>query len=123
MENATNFEMYVAKNYSDSPQYFRKEFREAINNRKVVIGMWPTEALLAGGGGVYKVRADGHFWPKGSDPFEVLKAQSIRPDNTEIEIVFENNFQFQSAKTCKFSVRFKNGLVVNIEKINVDKGV
>lgn len=36
-----------------APKYYREQFREPIKARKVVLGMWPREALLAAGGGVY----------------------------------------------------------------------
>lgn len=85
--------------------------------------MWPTEALLAGGGGIYKVKADEKIWPKGSDPLKVMQAQSTEPDDSAIEITFKNSWQFEGYGTSIFVVTFKNGLAVDIKNINPEGGV
>lgn len=108
----------VQKKYQESPTLFRNEFRDFIEKRVVVKGMWPTEALLAGGGGVYKIKADPAIWEKNSDPFDVMNAQCVNPDNSQIEIAFKNHWQFQGGVNSGFVVRFSNGVVVDIEKSN-----
>nr|VFK19799.1 MAG: hypothetical protein BECKLFY1418C_GA0070996_10639 [Candidatus Kentron sp. LFY] len=105
----------VIKNYKETPEYFRPKFRESIMQRKVVIGMWPTEALLAGGGGIYRVKADKNFWPKNSDPMQVMRDQSLHPDNSHIEITFHNTHQFSQDKLRKFTAYFEQGMCVEIK--------
>ena len=106
----------VSENYKDAPEYFCSKFREDILQGKIVKGMWPTETLLAGGGGVYKVKEDVNVWSKGSNPMEVMKAQSLKPDNSAIEITFQNSNQFIQDKPCKFTVFFGQGVVVDIKE-------
>ncbi|MCB2261718.1 MAG: hypothetical protein LGR52_02075 [Candidatus Thiosymbion ectosymbiont of Robbea hypermnestra] len=106
----------VDKEYSEVPECYREKFRESIYIRKVVEGMWPTEVLLAGGGGLYRVKADDKKWEKGSNPMVVMKAQCTEPDNSEIEIDFQNSYQFAAGDVRKFTVRFKNGIAVEIKE-------
>jgi hypothetical protein len=75
---------FVDQNFSRAPKYYREQFREAIITRKVVLGMWPTEVLLAAGNGVYRVKADPKIWKKNSNPIDVMKAQGISPDESEV---------------------------------------
>jgi uncharacterized linocin/CFP29 family protein len=106
----------VDKEYSEAPECYREKFRESIYSRKVVEGMWPTEALLAGGGGLYRVKADEKKWEKGSNPMIVLKAQCTEPDNSEIEIDFQNSYQFTDGVVKKFTTRFEKGIAVEIKE-------
>lgn len=52
MKMQENYRDMVDREYILAPEYYRQEFIDSINKRVVVQGMWPTEALLAGGGGV-----------------------------------------------------------------------
>ena len=108
----------VEQNYNKSPQYYREEFRDLIKSRRVALGMWPTEALLAAGGGIYKVKADPKKWQKNSNPIEVMKAQSISPDDSEIEIRFHNSWQFDGNFSANFVVHFKHGVATDILEID-----
>lgn len=106
----------VDQSFSRAPKHYREQFREAIRTRKVELGMWPTEVLLAAGGGVYRVKADPKIWEKNSDPLKVMRAQSISPDESEIEIRFQNSWQFEGGIPTKFIVNFKHGVVTDIVK-------
>src|SRR5690606_16358409 len=95
----------VDKEFLGAPECFRKEFRDSINKRVVIKGMWPTEALLAGGGGIYRVKADPKNWERGANPMMVMKAQCTSPDESKIEIDFQNAYQFSDGEVRKFTVR------------------
>ena len=69
----------VDKRYAEDSECFREAFRESIYKRVVVKGMWPAEAFLAGGGGIYRVKADPKKWERGANPMLVMKAQCTDP--------------------------------------------
>ncbi len=102
----------VDKRYAEDSECFREEFRESIYKRVVVKGMWPAEAFLAGGGGIYRVKADPKKWEKRAYPRLVMKAQCTDPDDSEIEIDFRNSSQYSGGVVRKFTVRFENGVVI-----------
>lgn len=106
----------VNENYLVNKDFYREEFKSEILNRRVVKGMWPTEAMLAGGAAIYKVKADEKVWPSGSDPFNVMRAQCFNPDDSGIEMSFNNCHQFESLIPCRFVVVFKNGIVAEIKE-------
>ena len=107
-----------AQNYFDQyPQYFPKERRQSILNGVVVLGMTPFEAKLAAGAFYYKVSADKTKWGDNANPFKVMWAQSIEPDNSEIWMMFKNTSQFSSANGIVFRVYFERGHAIRIEKI------
>ena len=106
----------VDKRYAEDPECFREAFRESIYKRVVVKGMWPAEAFLAGGGGIYRVKADPKKWEKRAYPRLVMKAQCTDPDDSEIEIDFRNPSQFSGGVVRKFTVRFENGVVTEIKE-------
>lgn len=108
----------VEENYRSSPEYYREKYKSYIIDGKIVKGMWPTEALLAGGGGIYRVKADKNVWPENSDPIRVMQRQSIKQDGSEITIQFCNKSQFSSDEDVIFEVIFKRGIV---EYINLKK--
>lgn len=106
----------VTENYNNAGDYFRVEFKDAIIKRVVSIGMWPTEALLAGGGGIYRVKADENHWAKNSNPMQVMRAQSLNPDESSIEIDFYNDYQFGKETPQKFTAYFECGICVEIKE-------
>ena len=77
--------------------------------------MWPTEAFLAGGGGIYRVKADKNVWPDKYDPIHVMQSQSIKQDESEIVIQFCNKSQFSSENEIIFQVIFEHGIVNDIK--------
>jgi hypothetical protein len=121
MDKEIRMEMHqiekVNQNYKQNPEYFRTEFKESILNKKVLLGMWPTEALLAGGGGSYRVKADEKVWPVNTNPMQIIQAQSLKPDNSHIEIGFYNDHQFDKEIACKFRATFEQGICIDIKEI------
>jgi hypothetical protein len=109
---------YIENNYKLDPKHYREKYKDYIIQGKIVEGMWPTEALLAGGGGTYRVKADKNVWPENSDPIRVMQNQSIKQDESEIIIQFCNKSQFSSENDVIFEVIFKMGTV---EYITVKK--
>jgi len=81
------------------------------------MGMTPFEAKLAGGAFAFKVVADAARWPTNSDPYKVMWAQSLLPDNSEIWMTFKNSTQFPDEPECMFRVHFRRGKVIEIEKV------
>ena len=67
-------------------------------------------------GGVYKVKSDESVWPKGSNPMEVMRAQSLAPDDSDIKITFQNSQQFENGQLRKFMVCFDHGVVTDIKE-------
>jgi hypothetical protein len=104
----------VEKEYKFHKKYYREKYKESILQQKIVKGMWPTEAFLAGGGGIYRVKADRNVWPERSNPIRVMQRQSIQQDESEITIQFCNTSQFSSNNIIIFEVIFENGIVNNI---------
>lgn len=102
---------------NNNPQYYRDEYRSSILEEKVMCGMNPVEALLASGGGVYKVKADSSIWTQRINPIEVLIAQCNNPDNSHIEIIGKNCSQFNSNNSRSFKVSFQLGRVDQIKEI------
>lgn len=84
---------------------------------KIVLGMTPYAAYSAGGAFAFKVIADPARWEKGADPYKVMWAQSASPDESQIWMTFENDVQYLCEGKQKFRVLFKNGKVIEIEKL------
>lgn len=103
--------------FAEHPEYFPEKRRSSILNGIVTLGMTPYEAKLAGGAFFYAVTADKSKWPDGSDPLDVMWAQSMNPDNSEIKMTFKNASQFPKKDETSFCVYFKNGHAIKIEKL------
>lgn len=86
----------------------------------VTLGMSPYEARLAGGAFAFKVVADPKKWAKNSDPYAVMWAQSLSPDDSEIWMTFETATQYKGCGVKRFQVYFSKGVAVGIEKIERD---
>jgi hypothetical protein len=110
-------QQYARDMFRQHPAYFPAQHREPILNGRVLPGMAPFEARLAGGAFVYHVTADRKVWPPGSDPIKVLWAQSDRPDDSRIVMRFNNATQFQDKKERPFVVLFQKGKAVEIKVI------
>ena len=91
--------------------------RESILAEKIVLGMTPYDAHLAGGAFAFKVIADPAKWEKNADPYKVMWAQSINTDESQIWMTFENNSQYSAEGKQYFQVFFKNGKAVEITKL------
>lgn len=96
-----------------------KEAQENILLQKIVVGMSPYEAKLAGGAFYYKVEHDPKAWPKDAvvDPLAVIDKQSVSPDASKIWMTFENATQFPGEGKQRFEVYVTNGKVQEIKKL------
>lgn len=68
--------------------------QRGILNQRILIGMSPYEAKLAGGAFYYKIESDSKVWPPRSDPYVVMDMQSLQPDESKIWMTIQNDTQF-----------------------------
>ena len=93
------------------------EAREHILVQRVVLGMSPFEALLAGGTFVFRVQADRKVWPRGTDPYRIIYGQSLAPDDSKIWMTFKTETQFPGEGRQRFTVEFERGKAILIKKL------
>ncbi len=106
------------KVFKEHPDKFSPEIQEKILAQQVVLGMAPYDAYLAAGAFHFKVIADPTKWKGNPDPYQVMWAQSLEPDNSEIWMTFETQTQCPGEGKRRFQVYFKGGkaLEINILK-------
>ena len=92
------------------------ETQKNILIQRVVEGISPNEARLAGGAFFFKVEADTKVWPPHSDPLVVMNRQSVAPDDSKIWMTFQNETQFPAEGMRRFTVEFARGKAVKITK-------
>ena len=92
--------------------------QKSILEQKIVLGMTPYEAKLAGGAYFFHVKADPSVWMPNADPNIVISAQTAKPDNSKIWLTFETTTQFLDEGLSRFVVYFEQGKAINIEKSN-----
>jgi hypothetical protein len=92
------------------------QMRAAILQQRVIPGMSPDEANAAGGEFVYQVTADKKVWGGNYFPPRVIFAQRLHPDNSVIKLTFSNRAQFQTKDPVPFTVTFRHGRAVSIER-------
>jgi len=106
-------ERYLAKRPDIDPKT-----REAILQHRVILGMFPDEAIAATAGHrqpyVSVVKADPARWPEGSDTQSVIWYERMHPDNSEIEINFWTRTQFETTNLVGFQVVFTKGRAASI---------
>lgn len=68
--------------------------------------MTPYDAYLAAGAFTFKVIADTAKWGKNADPYDVMWGQSVRPDESQIWMTFENDTQYPTEGKQFFRVFF-----------------
>jgi hypothetical protein len=107
---------FVSRVFAENPQAARAELRDEILGGKIVPGMTPYEAKLAGGTFVYRVQPDEAVWSPQADPLRVMWAQTRRPDSSGIRMTFRNCTQFDSATAVAFSVTFEQGRAKEIKQ-------
>ena len=107
------FSMSILREYGDK---IAPHIQEAILAQKVIVGMPPYEAYLAGGKFSFEVKADAAKWPNDADPYKVIEAQTMHPDASEMWFIFENSTQFPEKGIVKFMVYVSNGRVANIQE-------
>ncbi len=107
----------AANEYLSSRNDISSELREAIQKGQVRIGMSPEEASVAGGSNIFSIDRDRAVWPKEeTDPWQILAAQTLHPDDSKISLNFQNKTQFGTADRVQFSVVFVHGRAVSIER-------
>ena len=99
------------------PEYFPKPMQDAIKQGKVVEGMTPHQAHLAGGAYFFRVIPDPEFWEQDADPYIVMQAQSTRPDKSQIWMTFQNTTQYSGTGIQTFQVTFEQGKVTDVKNI------
>jgi hypothetical protein len=109
-------ERYVAKHPDLDPQT-----REAILQHRVILGMFPDEAIAATAGHrqpyVFAVKPDPTRWPEGSDPEQVIWYERAHPDNSKIDINFWTRSQFDTTNLVGFKVVFSHGRASSITRL------
>ena len=109
-------ERYVAKR----PDLDAKT-REAILQHRVILGMFPDEAIAATSGHrqpyVMAVKPDPARWPEGSAPERVIWFERAHPDNSKIDINFWTRTQFDTTNLVGFKVVFTHGRATSITRI------
>ena len=88
LSDAEKHREFVLNVFKEFPDKIPLPIQEKILARQVVLGMAPYEAHLAAGAFFFKVQADSK-WPKGADPYNVMWAQSLHPDDSKIWMTFE----------------------------------
>jgi hypothetical protein len=107
----------AAKEYLATRPDLQGDFRSAIERGQIRIGMAPDEAAAAGGGAFSEVQQDLKVWPQsGTDPWRVLAAQRLHPDDSKITLTFRNTTQFETKTPVPFSVVFVRGRAARIER-------
>lgn len=104
----------VFKKYPDAvPLHLQKK----VIAQQVNIGMDPHMARLAGGACSFDIVADPAVWPLNADPFNVMDAQSLRPDASKISLIFSNTTQYPNEGNVHFRAVFVQGRVAIVEKV------
>lgn len=91
-------------------------FQAVIQKGLVVKGMSLEEASAAGGMYLFDIQGDRAVWPDDTDPWQILAAQRLHPDNSKIRLLFENKTQYSTPGRVQFTVEFVHGRVVGIER-------
>jgi hypothetical protein len=113
-ENRRSFAAEVFKNF---PGKIALEMQQRILAQQVVLGMAPYEAYLAAGKFTFKVVADPARWEVDEEPFRVMWAQSLHPDDSRIWMTFSTRTQYPEDGLHKFCVLFEKGRAAGIQKI------
>lgn len=103
--------------FSEQPNYFSQEVRDAILSNLVIPGMTPYDVHLAVGAFTFRVSADPKVWPPGANPWDVLWAQSAAPDQSAISLMFESDLQLADSGHQRFLAHFKAGRVLVVEHL------
>ena len=107
----------VLQVFKDHPGKIVPEIQAKILAQRVVLGMTPYEAHLAAGAFAFKVIADASRWKGNANPYKVMWAQSLHPDNSEIWMTFATDTQYTGEGMKKFKVYFKGGKALTITKL------
>lgn len=108
---ASPAERYLAQRPDIKPA-----IREAILQKRVVLGMFPDEAHAAAGDFLYNVRPDKKRWGDNAIPPQVIFSQRAHPDSSYIKMTFCTATQFNTPEPVSFSVGFRHGRAVAITR-------
>lgn len=103
--------------FKEHPDKIPLEIQEKILANQVVLGMAPYDAYLAAGAFAFKVIADPAKWKSNADPYQVMWAQSLQPDDSQIWMTFRNDTQYAGEGAVSFRVFCRGGRVLEIEKL------
>ena len=92
--------------------------QKSIQQKQVKKGMNPYEAHLAGGAYAFRVIADPKHWKEDADPYHVIQAQTLHPDDSQIWMTFQNETQYPNEGLQTFQVTFQQGKVVEIHLLS-----
>ena len=116
----------VARRMAEAREVFERypaavpsELQRSVLAQQVAVGMDPYMARLAGGSYSFKVIADPGNWSPGTHPQQVMDAQSLRPDDSEIWLTFNNDTQYPGEGVVNFRVYISCGRVKSVEKLPV----
>ena len=105
-----------ARSYLGDRKDISPEVEQAILKGEVILGMYPDEAVAAGGDAGTALIRDPK-WPADTPDSDILNAQRFKPDSSQIHIVFRNKTQFGTPKPVSFRVHFQGGRVSRIEEL------
>ena len=91
--------------------------REAILEHRVILGMFPDEAIAAAGTFASMVKADKARWGENYDSWQVIRSERAHPDDSYIDLVFWTRAQFDTAEPVGFKVVFSHGRAVSITRL------
>lgn len=108
-------ERYIAKRPDLDPKT-----HESILEHRVILGMYPDEAIAAASGHrqpyVSVVKADPARWPEGTSNDQVIWFERTHPDDSEIQISFWTRTQFDTTNLVGFKVVFTHGRATSITR-------
>jgi hypothetical protein len=108
---------FAVKTLAEHPDWVAAQYKDSVLAGRVELGMTPYEAKLAGGAFFFNVSADKEHWGRGADPYDVMWAQTFKPDNSQITMTFKTSTQFLPPEETIFRVFFDKGRAVKIEKV------
>jgi len=91
--------------------------REAILQHRVILGMFPDEAIAAAGTFASAVKADKARWGEKYDSWQVIRSERAHPDDSYIDLVFWTRTQFDTPERVGFKVVFSHGRAVSITRL------
>lgn len=103
--------------FAEQPNMFLPEIRDAILASRVVPGMTPYDVHLAVGAFCFRVMADPEVWSGSTNPWDVMWAQTLHPDQSEILLVFDSASQQPELGLRRFQVFIRGGKARSIEVI------
>ncbi|ACZ12271.1 hypothetical protein [Sulfurospirillum deleyianum] len=116
-EQQTTRETKVAHAIVSYPELFPQTIQDAVIKGEITLGMNPYQAHLSGGAYAFRVIADPKHWKDDADPYRVIQAQTLHPDDSQIWMTFQNETQYPTEGLQAFQVTFQQGKVVDIQPL------